>query len=112
MKDYFIIHFPLHSETFAPYADLFAMTLCLVITSMLKNWKVLFLFFKMFCFLVLLIVGIKESAVLNNVFTFVNLSVICLVIVVGLTKINGHNWKISPSEVKNDCWFEIESFLF
>jgi len=51
-------------------------------------------------FLVLLIVGIKESAVLNNVFTFVNLSVIALVIVVGLTKIQGHNWNISPNEVK------------
>ncbi len=33
MKDYFTKHFPMHSETFAPYADLFAMTLCLVITS-------------------------------------------------------------------------------
>lgn len=32
MKDYFTKNFPLHSETFAPYADLFAMTLCLVIT--------------------------------------------------------------------------------
>ncbi|CAF1249829.1 unnamed protein product [Adineta steineri] len=82
MKDYFTAHFPLHSETFAPYADLFAMTLCLVIT-------------------ILLIVGIKESAVLNNVFTFVNLSVIVLVIIVGLTKIHGHNWKISPNEIKN-----------
>jgi len=52
-----------------------------------------------FFFLVLLIVGIKESAVLNNVFTFVNLSVIALVVIVGLTKINGHNWNISPDEV-------------
>lgn len=49
---------------------------------------------------VLLIIGIKESAVLNNVFTFINLSVITLIIVVGLTKIHGHNWKISPDEVK------------
>jgi amino acid transporter len=97
MKDYFKTHFPLHSETFAPYADLFAMTLCLVITRMLKN---LFDFLSKMFFLVLLIVGIKESAVLNNVFTFVNLSVIALVIVVGLTKIQGHNWNISPNEVK------------
>ncbi len=56
-------------------------------------------FFFFFISLVFLIIGIKESAVLNNVFTFVNLSVITLVIVVGLTKINGHNWKISPDEV-------------
>jgi amino acid transporter len=59
-------------------------------------------------FLVLLIIGIKESAVLNNVFTFVNLTVITLVIVVGLTKINGHNWKISPDEVRN-CLADEES---
>jgi len=37
MQNYFTKHFPLHSETFAPYADLFAMTLCLVITSKLNN---------------------------------------------------------------------------
>jgi amino acid transporter len=47
-----------------------------------------------------LVIGIKESAVLNNVFTFVNLIVIALVIIVGLTKIRGHNWQISPNEVK------------
>ena len=39
MKDYFTTHFPLHSETFAPYADLFAMTLCLVITSKFRKQK-------------------------------------------------------------------------
>lgn len=33
MKDYFTVHFPLHSGTFAPYADLFAMSLCLAITG-------------------------------------------------------------------------------
>ena len=53
------------------------------------------------CFLVLLIIGIKESAVLNNVFTFVNLGVITLVIVVGLSKVDGSNWKISPNDVRN-----------
>ena len=100
MKDYFSTHFPLHSETLAPYADLFAMTLCLVITGMLnidtsyKNKN------HLFYMSVLLIVGIKESAVLNNVFTFVNLSVILLVIAIGLTKIRGHNWHILPSEVR------------
>ncbi|CAF1129324.1 unnamed protein product [Rotaria magnacalcarata] len=82
MKDYFTVHFPLHSETFAPHADLFAMALCLIIT-------------------VLLIVGIKESAVLNNIFTFINLSVIALVVVVGLTKVHGHNWRISLEEIQN-----------
>jgi amino acid transporter len=58
-----------------------------------------------------LIVGIKESAVLNNVFTFVNLSVIALVVIVGLTKINGHNWKISPDEV-NEYFYRKLFFYF
>lgn len=44
-------------------------------------------------------IGIKESAVLNNVFTAINLTVIALVIIVGLTKIHLHNWNISPDEV-------------
>jgi amino acid transporter len=46
-----------------------------------------------------LVIGIKESAILNNVFTAVNLTVIAIVIIVGLTKIHGHNWNISPDEV-------------
>jgi amino acid transporter len=48
-----------------------------------------------------LVIGIKESAILNNVFTVVNLIVIAIVIIVGLTKIHGHNWNISPDEVHN-----------
>jgi amino acid transporter len=46
-----------------------------------------------------LVIGIKESAVLNNVFTIVNLTVIVIVIIAGLTKVHGHNWNISPAEV-------------
>jgi hypothetical protein len=33
MKEYFIKHFPMHSKIFGDYADLFAMGLCLAITS-------------------------------------------------------------------------------
>ncbi len=52
-------------------------------------------------FLVLLVIGIKESAILNSVFTAVNLTVIAIVVIAGLTKINGHNWNISPDEVNS-----------
>ncbi|CAF0834343.1 unnamed protein product [Adineta ricciae] len=82
LRDYFTQHFPLHAGMFSAYADLLAMSFCLLIT-------------------VLLVIGIKESAVLNNLLTAVNLTVICLVIVVGLTKIHGHYWNISPDEVHN-----------
>lgn len=49
--------------------------------------------------LVLLVVGVKESALLNNVLTAVNLTVTVIVVIAGLTKIHGHNWNIQPEEV-------------
>ncbi|CAF1048103.1 unnamed protein product [Rotaria sordida] len=82
MRTYFIQHLPLHSGIFSEYADLFAMGLCLVIT-------------------LLLVIGIKESAVLNNILTAVNLTVIVTVVIAGLTVVNKHNWNISPNEVEN-----------
>ena len=62
-----------------------------------------------------LIVGIKESTVLNNLFTFINLAVIAFAVIVGLTKVHEHNWAISLNEVtlflKKDCIFCFEKFL-
>jgi amino acid transporter len=49
--------------------------------------------------LVLLVIGVKESAVLNAVFTTVNITVIVIVVIAGLTKIDPHNWNIKPDEV-------------
>ena len=37
MKDYFVLNFPFHSEVFASYADLFAMMLCLILTSKFQS---------------------------------------------------------------------------
>jgi hypothetical protein len=37
MRDFFTEHLALHSKVFADYADLFAMGLCLVITSKLNE---------------------------------------------------------------------------
>lgn len=98
LRDYFTEHFPLHAGMFSAYADPLAMSFCLLITgkSIIK-WGI-FRKIQYHC-LVLLVIGIKESAVLNNLLTAVNLTVICLVIVVGLTKIHGHYWNISPDEV-------------
>lgn len=80
MKAFYLEHLPIHSSFLGSYADLFAMGLCLFIT-------------------ILLVVGIKESAVLNNVFTAINLSVIAVVIIAGLTKVHGDNWSIDPLTV-------------
>jgi len=46
-----------------------------------------------------LVIGVKESAAMNNVCTAVNLTVILIVFIAGLTQINVHNWNISPNEV-------------
>ncbi|CAF1316706.1 unnamed protein product [Adineta steineri] len=82
MREYFKHHFPLRSAILSEYADVFAMGVCLLVT-------------------ILLIIGIKESAILNDILTFTNLAVISTVIIVGLTKSHGHNWNISPNEVHN-----------
>lgn len=82
MQKFFITYFPIHSKLFSNYADIFAMSLCLILT-------------------VLLIIGIKESAVLNNVLTAINLIVTALVVVIGFTKLDLHNWNLSPEEAVN-----------
>jgi amino acid transporter len=50
-------------------------------------------------FLVLLCLGVKESTVINNVLTVVNLGLIAYVIICGLFKVDIHNWEIPKSEV-------------
>jgi hypothetical protein len=45
---------------------------------------------------------------LNTVCTAINLVVVALVVIVGLTQIDIHNWNISPNEVDEN----FEKFLF
>lgn len=47
---------------------------------------------------VILAVGVKESSLVNNVFTVVNLSVVIYVIVCGCFKLDFHNWTIPENE--------------
>ena len=48
-------------------------------------------------FLVVLAVGVKESSIVNNIFTGVNLLVVAYVVICGVFKIDLDNWNI-PSE--------------
>ena len=48
---------------------------------------------------VLLAAGAKEFAIVNKVFTGVNIGVILFVLIAGVTKINFHNWNLSQDEV-------------
>ena len=43
--------------------------------------------------------GVKQSSIVNNVFTVVNLLVVSYVVICGLFKVNGDNWKIPASQV-------------
>ena len=96
MKDFFIKYLPLHARGLGSYADLFAMGLCLFITSKFDIGTETAMHSLL---VVLLVIGIKESAILNNIFTAANLTVIAIVIVAGFTKVDFHNWNVIPDEV-------------
>jgi amino acid transporter len=77
---FFLEHVPLHVETFSSYADLIALGITLILT-------------------VVLCLGVKESSLLNNIFTVVNLVIVAYVMIVGLFKANIHYWNIPYDEV-------------
>ncbi|XP_032687216.1 cationic amino acid transporter 3 isoform X2 [Odontomachus brunneus] len=47
----------------------------------------------------LLCVGVRESSILNNIFTVINLTTIAIVIVAGSIKANPSNWSIAPENI-------------
>ena len=46
-----------------------------------------------------MIVGVKESAMMNRVFVCLNTIIISFIIISGATKANVKNWNLSPTEV-------------
>jgi len=42
---------------------------------------------------------------MNNVLTTINLIVVALVVVIGFTRVDLHNWQLSPAEVKEKSLF-------
>ncbi len=48
----------------------------------------------------MLCLGVKESSILNNIFTLLNLVVVTYVVVCGLFKVDFHNWNIPKDEVR------------
>ena len=48
---------------------------------------------------VILMFGMKESAILANLFTAINLLVVTYLVICGLFKLDFHNWSIEPREV-------------
>lgn len=67
MKKYLAANFPINVHFLADYPDFFSFVIIMILA-------------------VLLSVGVKESSVLNNVFTVVNLMTVTIVIVTGIMR--------------------------
>ncbi|XP_055705614.1 high affinity cationic amino acid transporter 1-like [Phlebotomus papatasi] len=78
--------FPINVAFLAEYPDFFT----LIVVTLLS---------------VLLAIGVKESTMINNIFTAVNMSTIFIIIIAGLTKVNMKNWAIDPTSL-DDCKIE------
>lgn len=45
-----------------------------------------------------MIIGVRESAFLNKIFTIVNILILGFIIIAGATRIkSGNNWNVNPS---------------
>nr|AKN21446.1 slc7a-2 [Schmidtea mediterranea] len=82
IKDFFNSTMPMNLIGLAPYPDLFAFLITVVLTS-------------------ILCIGVKESSRFNNIFTVLNVSVILYVIICGFWNVDIKNWKIPPKTMSN-----------
>lgn len=51
---------------------------------------------------ILLTVGVKESSVINNIFTSINMVTVCIILVIGIYKSNPSNWTISKESIPEE----------
>ncbi|XP_051816084.1 cationic amino acid transporter 2-like [Acanthochromis polyacanthus] len=75
-------HTPMDSPGLAPYPDFFAAGLIMLLS-------------------VILAFGMKESAIVNTVFTAVNVAVLVFIVISGFIKGDINNWRISEKTILN-----------
>jgi solute carrier family 7 (cationic amino acid transporter), member 2 len=97
---YFLERVPINTPGFSHYADFFAFAVILVFTGEIQDITILGFTLTFFSFpSVALAFGVKESAIVNNIFTTVNVLVVVCVIGGGLWWVNLKNWQIAPDQV-------------
>lgn len=67
--------------------------------SFLSEYPDFFAFGMVMLLVMLLCIGVKESTILNNIFTVINLMTILIVIVAGSIKADPSNWSIAPENI-------------
>ncbi|XP_020300617.1 high affinity cationic amino acid transporter 1 [Pseudomyrmex gracilis] len=67
--------------------------------TFLSEYPDFFAFGMVMLLVALLCVGVKESSMLNNVFTVINILTITIVIVAGSLKADPANWSIAPADI-------------
>ncbi|KOC63248.1 Cationic amino acid transporter 3 [Habropoda laboriosa] len=65
----------------------------------LSEYPDFFAFGVVLLLIILLSIGVKESSMLNNIFTVVNLTTILIIIVAGSIKADPANWRISAEQI-------------
>uniref|UniRef100_A0AAV2J196 Uncharacterized protein n=1 Tax=Knipowitschia caucasica TaxID=637954 RepID=A0AAV2J196_KNICA len=85
-------HMSMNAPGLAEYPDLFAVLIILTLTGLLAF-------------------GVKESAMVNKVFTCVNVLVLLFVVIAGLVKGDLRNWRIHPQDILNATAHNVSSNL-
>ncbi|XP_006624346.1 cationic amino acid transporter 3 isoform X3 [Apis dorsata] len=67
--------------------------------SFLSEYPDFFAFTVVILLIILLSVGVKESSILNNIFTVINLMTILIIIIAGSIKADPANWRISINDI-------------